>query len=395
MNDTLIKILLSLPGVKKPQRNFLLELFTVMMCFVGKANFRNLSRYSTSNEKRFCRWSKRVFDYTSFNVALLKESFSLGGRERIGVVDACFLSKSGKKTQGVGRFWNGSSGKADKGLEISTAGIVDMKSMTCYSLLAEQTVMKGKRTKVEVYAKHLKSCVPYFLQLGVTYIVGDGYYAKKKIVDVVQQQGLHFISKLRCDANLRFASFAPQKKGRGRKRKYGAKITLDSPLTGVSKLEPLPDGTLVYSCTVYAVAFKQKIKVVVLRKEKSQAVLFCTDLFLSPEKIVEYYKARFQVEFVFRDAKQHTGLEDCQARSAQQIHNHVNASLSVLNILKIEDRNAKGVDEQSVISIDSWRRKKLNQLLLTTIFQKLDIDQSCQKINNLRKELENFGVLAA
>jgi transposase len=41
------------------------------------------------------------------------------------------------------------------------------------------------------------------------------------------------------------------------------------------------------------------------------ALLFSTDIHLLPEQIVEYYQARFQIEFIFRDAKQFTGLSDC------------------------------------------------------------------------------------
>jgi len=45
------------------------------------------------------------------------------------------------------------------------------------------------------------------------------------------------------------------------------------------------------------------------------ALLFCTDIDCAALDILRYYKARFQIEFVFRDAKQYTGLCDCQATS--------------------------------------------------------------------------------
>ena len=40
-------------------------------------------------------------------------------------------------------------------------------------------------------------------------------------------------------------------------------------------------------------------------------LLFSTDIALTGEQILEYYQARFQIEFIFRDAKQFTGLSDC------------------------------------------------------------------------------------
>ena len=57
------------------------------------------------------------------------------------------------------------------------------------------------------------------------------------------------------------------------------------------------------------------------------ALLFSTDIHLPPEQIVEYYQARFQIEFIFRDAKQFTGLSDCQARHLPRLDFHFNASL--------------------------------------------------------------------
>jgi hypothetical protein len=48
------------------------------------------------------------------------------------------------------------------------------------------------------------------------------------------------------------------------------------------------------------------------------ARLFSTAVALSAQPIYRYDQARFQIEFLFRDAKQFTGLSDCQARSASK-----------------------------------------------------------------------------
>jgi IS4 transposase len=62
--------------------------------------------------------------------------------------------------------------------------------------------------------------------------------------------------------------------------------------------------------------------------------LFSTDPDLSPDKILLYYKQRFQIEFLFRDAKNYAGLENCQARSVNKINFHVNASLTTVSLAK-------------------------------------------------------------
>jgi hypothetical protein len=46
--------------------------------------------------------------------------------------------------------------------------------------------------------------------------------------------------------------------------------------------------------------------------------------------MVRYYQARFQIEFLFRDAKQFTGLMACQARSEEALLKSFNASFAAL-----------------------------------------------------------------
>lgn len=72
---------------------------------------------------------------------------------------------------------------------------------------------------------------------------------------------------------------------------------------------------------------EQKIKLAYVEFKDQQgnltdryALYFCTDLNLDGYWIYRYYKARFQIEFLFRDAKQHTGLTHCQARGENKLY---------------------------------------------------------------------------
>nr|WP_268967701.1 transposase [Zooshikella ganghwensis] len=67
----------------------------------------------------------------------------------------------------------------------------------------------------------------------------------------------------------------------------------------------------------------------------SRVLLYSTDTKLEAITIIDYYKARFQIEFLFRDAKQHTGFTHCQSRKKEATHTHLNASLSAINVLKL------------------------------------------------------------
>ena len=59
--------------------------------------------------------------------------------EQALIIDASFVSKSGKHTYGLDRFWNGSHSRAEKGLEISALAWLDLTEKCAYGLSVEQT----------------------------------------------------------------------------------------------------------------------------------------------------------------------------------------------------------------------------------------------------------------
>ena len=54
--------------------------------------------------------------------------------------------------------------------------------------------------------------------------------------------------------------------------------------------------------------------------------------------VFKYYRSRFQIEFIYRDAKQHTGLSNCQGRSKEKLDFHFNAALTSVNLAKISNQ---------------------------------------------------------
>ena len=85
-------------------------------------------------------------------------------------------------------------------------------------------------------------------------------------------------------------------------------------------------------------------------------VLASTDLALDGHKLVEFYGARFQIEFLFRDSKQFTGLTDCQARAEAALDFHFNAALATLNLVRAEELRAQQAGAPRVFSMASWKQ---------------------------------------
>ncbi len=385
-------------NIKKPQRTFLIILLTTLMYLPGKATFRNLSRYSDLHEKTYSRGFRRDFNFVQFNTLSLSEWVTNGHTWAVAI-DCSFSPKSGQQTYGLDYFYNSQHSRSEKGLELSTLALVDVDYNTAYHFSSRQTpkLDDPKETRVDWYLKHLQddhSALPP----GVRYVLADGYYSKTKFINGVQALGLQLVCKLRQDANLRWLYQGPQKK-RGRPKQYDGKVQfLQSELVRFESVGTV-DGIQLYTGVINSVHFKRNIRIVYLIKPVGDrlqtALLFSTDTDLAALKIYRLYKARFQIEFLFRDAKQFTGLSDCQARGQKALHFHFNASMTALNLLKLEDRQRTQDAHRSVISIASWKVRKFNQHLLERFSSILGLDFSLIKSSPAFETLCNYGAIAA
>jgi len=124
------------------------------------------------------------------------------------------------------------------------------------------------------------------------------------------------------------------------------------------------------------------------------AWLFSTDIHLPPEQIVEYYQARFQREFIFRNAKQFKGLSG-QARHLPRLDFHFNASLSALNLANHQLSSCDSSAKSFVFSIASYKRLEFNKHLLCTFIDKLDLDPDLILNHPNLPSVLSYGTLAA
>ena len=278
MEHFINNILGKMTGVAKPQKKFLVSLFLTILLMRGKVNFRNMSRYSDLNEKTYSRQFRKPFDFADFNKQLIEETVP-SHHEKIAVMDCSFITKSGKETYGLGFFYDSSHDQAAKGLEVSNLAVIDVTDNTGYSLSGWQTppqeeievLVAGQRpaqsdgrqeekiTRVDFYAQHLRRDI-VFLPNDVKYLVVDGYYAKIKFVDVVDEVGLDMVGKLRHDANLRYLYAGPQKKF-GARRKYDGKVKFDD-LSRLEYIGEVDKDIHLYTAVVNSVGFKRNIRVV-------------------------------------------------------------------------------------------------------------------------------------
>jgi hypothetical protein len=320
-------ILKQIPGLGQPQRKFLATLCVTILVLRGRVNFRNLRRYCDYSERTIARQFREPFDWPDFHQRVLRTALDPRA-ELVSAHDASFIPKSGKQTFGLGHFFNGCASRAERGLEISPLAVVEVTRRCAFTLAVAQTPpgedatkAEPEETRVDFYKQQLRAH-RHRLPPGVIYHGVDGYYAKKKYIDEVVRLDLYAITKLRCDADCWFLYTGPPPKRRGARRKYDGKVNFQdlSRFEDLGTREDEPHRHL-YTAVVWHKTLKCRLRLGVLLNRKDPAkprfiVLGSTDPELNGHKLLDLYAARFQIEFLFRDSKQFTGLLDGQARAA-------------------------------------------------------------------------------
>ncbi|MFM6247876.1 MAG: transposase, partial [Dolichospermum sp.] len=135
---------------------------------------------------------------------------------------------------------------------------------------------------------------------------------------------------------------------RGRPRVYGNKIDLQNISQKYLKKTEQKDGNThkYYQFEAFNKSLKGvKLNIVVLividkNNKISTNVWFSNDLKLNDDTLLQYYALRFQIEFHFRDAKQHFGFSDFKNYKEQNLTgrhsaNFVNFSFTMCLLSKI------------------------------------------------------------
>jgi putative transposase len=213
------------------------------------------------------------------------------------------------------------------------------------------------------------------LDLGLVYFVYDGALGNNAGLQAVRQTGLHLISKLRHDSRLYFP-YEGQYQGKGKPRKYGEPLTLDTLTDRHLKSETVEKGirTRVYQVQAWHKNFPELLNIVIIEKTRlktgrsAKVLLFSDDLGLAAETLIDYYALRFQIEFNFRDAKQYWGLEDFMNIKATQVGNAANFSLFMVSFAQLLSVKIEGVNQGSMLDLKTvFRARKYTRRIINVL----------------------------
>lgn len=396
--DRASKILNGL-ALSKPQRRFLATLFTAILITRGKINLRNLARYSAPSEKTYARQFARPMDWVAFNRALINQTLGSTG-ERVVAFDPSFLPKAGKHTFGRAAFWHGSHSRLEQGLEVSVLAVIDVVRHQALTLSVRQTQPvdpADEATLIDQYVEHIRQVWPQ-LEAAESYLCVDGGLARRKLLDGVCALGGHLIGKLRRDARLRYLYAGPPRPGRGRQKVYDGPVDWadHSRLEGVGH-----DGSFyLYTAVLNHAHFQRNLRIVRLvplptARCQAPILLFSTDTQLDPWTIYRYYQARFQIELLFRDAKQFTGLTEGQIRDKARLDFHFNASLTTLNLAKAQLLEGQPADQPASCSIATLKAHYFNEHYLNRFIAMFGLDPTSIKNHPHYQTLRDYGKIAA
>lgn len=130
--------------------------------------------------------------------------------------------------------------------------------------------------------------------------MADAYFSKLPFLEAVSKSKLFLISRLRRDSDLKYLYNGPLTGKRGAPKIFEGKIDFKNLDMNHFNLDYQYKDTRVFGAIVYSVAFKKKIKIVVVHylsqnglKVKSSKIYFSSNVKQESLQIVNYYKSRF------------------------------------------------------------------------------------------------------
>jgi Transposase DDE domain len=397
-NTLIINTLDKISIFSKCRKAFLCEAFVLFLSIKGRINFLQLGRFGKFGEQRYRQQFEKPFPFLDFNKELV---LSHGGERFAIAFDPSYISKSGKFTPGLGWYWSGCAGHAKRGLEIGGLAAIDLDNHTAFHLDAVQTLIgdKEKMSLTDWYANVIRERCETLCAIS-KYLVADAWFSKKPFADQITAINMHLVSRLRDDADLKYLYLGPATGGKGRPKKYAGKIDIANIDTDYFELVKQNPEATIYSAIVYSKSLKRNIRLVHVtymgkKGKQTRKLYFCTDTQMGALDILDCYRSRFQIEFLYRDGKQFTGLTDSQARDENKLNFHFNASLTAINIAKVEHWLNIPKEVRKPFSMADIKTMNHNRLLLQRFIDVFGINAHSTKNQNNVNELIYYGTIAA
>ena len=349
-----------------------------MLAMTGRVTMLGISRWTAQGGsyrtvQRFFAtslpWANLFWLFFRTHLFRADEVYLLAGDETV-------VSKAGKHTPGLDRFFASLYGKSIPGLAFFTLSLISTTQRRSFPIAVEQVLRsaeekaltqakaatkpakrkpgrpKGSTSKAKTSLERSPELTRIQRQicalleriggvLPLTYLVLDGHFGNAAALQMALECQLQLISKLRSDSALYLPYTGPYA-GRGPRRIYGDKLNPRAIPERFLCQVTLDKGieTRTYQLQARHKTVAQLLNVVIISKTnlkthaQAHVLLFSSDLALPFDKLIDNYCLRFQLEFNFRDAKQYWGLEDFMSTNPTRVTNAANLSLFLVNLVE-------------------------------------------------------------
>jgi putative transposase len=322
-----------------------------ILAMTGRVSMRGISRWtgqggSYRTVQRFLTtvlpWAALFWLFFRSHLFRADDVYLLAGDETV-------VTKAGKHTPGLDRFFASLYGKPVPGLAFFTLSLLSTRARRSFPIAVEQVLRsaeekaaappkaapaattpstkrkpgrpKGSSTKAKTSVElspeltRIQTQIRRLIEhmgglLPLTYLVLDGHFGTNAALQMALQCNLHLISKLRADSAL-YRPYEGPYAGRGPRRIYGDKLEPRALPQRYLRQTSIDKGieTRIYQLQARHKTFAQSLNVVCIVKtnlksqEQAHVLLFSSDLALPFETLIDHYCLRFQLEESFRDDK--------------------------------------------------------------------------------------------
>jgi hypothetical protein len=396
--DAILSLLLCLhPAVTMTTIRQLSRIVLAMLAMTGRVTMLGLARWAGrgGSYRSIQRFFHTSLPWAALLWLFVRTHLLTPGERYLLVGDECVVTKAGRETYGVERFFSSIFGKPVPGVSLFALALVSCSQRQAFPVQIAQIVRepaeappptapvtkrkpgrpKGSSTQTKanapLNAEHtrISTMIEGLLtrigtSLRLTYLVLDGHFGNHNAVLMARRLGLQLISKLRSDSALYYPYDGPYA-GRGPRRLYGDRInptTIPERFLKQSSVEDQIE-TRIYQVEARHQTFDQALNLVVIVKrhqtsgKQAHVYLFSSDRTLAWDELRDDYQLRFQIEFTFRDAKQYWGLEDFMVVTETAVTNAMNLAFFMVNLSRRLMRERRGIDPNaSVLDLKSHYR---------------------------------------
>lgn len=370
MNDIVALLHCLTPYLSKTTMRQMKAIIIALLCIPNRVTMLSIARWTErgGSYRTIQSWYHTRLDWAAMLWMIVRVHLLDPDGVYVLAGDEVVISKAGKATHGRGRFYSSLAQRPINSVSFMVVSLIDVQARRSYPLQVEQRqppipgekavepLPKRQRGRPQGSKNHSKpvpkltpeltllqgmitAITARLVPLTVRHMVLDGHFGNYPATYAVRETGLHIISKFRQDAAL-YLPYAGSKPRRGPMPRYGQKLNYNH-LPPETRCHSVNEGEYqvdTYQMQVFSPSFSQALNVVIVVKihlktgKRGHVVLFSTDLDLSADQIVDYYSLRFQIEFNFRDAKQHWGLDDFMNVNSLGVTNAVNLAFLMVNL---------------------------------------------------------------